>query len=185
MNDSTVGAAAPFEYTVSEQKTGFLLFKRISLIAVYILWAAILLVAGLLTGQLLVFAVFVPITLCPLIAFSWRRTKVEYEYSFFAGTLTVSRILGGKSRRILTEVALKNLQAVYPCEGDYIERAERFGAKKIVMAASSENAERLCVALWTDENDTKTALYFEPNDRAVRLMHSENYSATSALKSVK
>ena len=185
MQDSINSSVVALEYTVAEQKSKFLCLKRIALVAIYILWALLLLAAGLLTGQIVVFAAFVPITLWPLITFSWRRTKVEYEYSFFAGTLTVSRVLGGRSRKMLTEVALKDLEAVYPCTDEYIERSERFGAEKIIMAASSEQAAALCVALWRDENDTKIALYFEPNERAVRLMRSENYSATSSLKIVK
>lgn len=185
MQDSLNQSTSSLEYTVAEQKSSFLRLKRITLIAVYILWALLLLAAGLLAGQIVVFAAFIPVTLWPLIAFSWRRTKVEYEYSFFGGTLTVSRVLGGRSRRLLTEVALKDLEAVYPCTEEYIERAERFGAEKIIMAASSEQADALCVALWRDENDTKIALYFEPNERAVRLMRSENYSATSTLKIAK
>ena len=185
MQDSVNPSTSTLEYTVAEQKSTFLRFKRIALIVFYILWAVLLLAAGVLAGQILVFVVFVPITLWPLIVFSWSRTKVEYEYSFFSGTLTVSRVLGGRSRKMLTEVAFKDLEAVYPCEGEYIDRAERFGADRVIMAASSEQADGLCVALWTDESGTKNALYFEPNERAVRLMRSENYSATSALKNIK
>ena len=158
MSDFSTIAGIPFEYTVAEQQNKGLTLRRIALIAVYILWSAACILIGLLASQLLISIALLACTLWPIISFSWRYTKIEYEYSFFGGVLTVSRILGGKSRRVLCEVSLKNLAAVYPCEEEYIARAEQFGAGKTIMAASSVDAENLCVALWTDESDTKYAL---------------------------
>ena len=182
MSDFSTGSGIPFEYTVAEQASKHLTLRRVALIVFYILWVVTCILVGLLASQLLISVALLACTLWPIISFSWRYTKIEYEYSFFGGVLTVSRILGGKSRRVLCEVSLKNLAAVYPCEEEYIARAEQFGASKTIMAASSADAENLCVALWCDENDAKYALYFEPNERAVRIIKNENYTATTALK---
>ena len=182
VSDFSTGSGIPFEYTVAEQQNKSLTLRRIALIAFYILWSVACVLIGLLAKEPLLAVALLAISLWPIISFSWRYTRIEYEYSFFGGTLTVSRILGSRSRRVLCEVAIKKLEAVYPCEEEYIARAEQFGASKTIMAASSVDAETLCVALWTDENDTKYALYFEPNERAVRIMKNENYTATTALK---
>ena len=182
MSDLSAGSGIPFEYTVAEQNSKILTLRRIALIAFYAVWGVGLTALGLLFQLPIAFVAVVAISLWPIISLSWRYTKIEYEYSYFDGRLTVSRILGGRSRRVLTEVPLKRVAAIYPCEEEYIARAEQFGAGKTIMAASSVDAENLCVALWTDENDVKTALYFEPNDRAVRIMRNENYTATTALK---
>ena len=182
MSDFSTGSGIPFEYAIAEQQNKGLTLRRIALIAVYVLWSVVCILIGLLASQLLISVALLACTLWPIISFSWRYTKIEYEYSFFGGVLTVSRILGGKSRRVLCEVDIKGLSAVYPCDDEYIARAEQFGASKTIMAASSVDAENLCVALWCDENDAKYALYFEPNERAVRIMKNENYTATTALK---
>ena len=182
MSDFTSSSGIPYEHTVAEQKTKLFTLKCASLVAFYILWSAALLLIGLWLQLPIAFVALVPLSLWPIVSLTWRWTRIEYEYSYFDGTLTVSRVLGGKSRKVLCEVVIKSLTAVYPCEEEYIARAEQYGANKIVMAASSTDATDLCVALWCDENDTKYALYFEPNDRAVRILRDENYIATTALR---
>lgn len=185
MNDSGFCAGIPFEYTVSEQKGPTLIKKRIALLATYAVCAIALLLIGIAVSAPPALIVIIPLTLWPIIALSWRITQVEYEYSYFDGRLTVSRILGGRSRKALAEVAIKSLAAVYPCDDEYIARAEQYRADKIIFAASSQDAPNLCVALWQDEEDTKHALYFEPNEKAARILRHENYTATTALRQQK
>ena len=119
-----------------------------------------------------------PLSIWFWVFLTWRLTQVEYEYSYFAGKLTVSRILGGRSRRILCEITLRELSSVRPCTEDAIARAEQFGAKKPILAASSTDAPDLYVALW-DEDGERCALYFEPNEKALRIIKNYNMSATS------
>ena len=182
MSETAFGSGIPFEYTISEQDQRRLLWKRASLIAAYAVWAIALLLVGIAITAPPALVILIPLTLWPIISLSWRITQVEYEYSYFDGTLTVSRVLGGKSRKVLTEVAIKAFTAVYPCEEEYIARAEQYRADKIIFAASSQDAPNLCVALWQDERETKYALYFEPNEKAIRLLRTGNYAATTALR---
>ena len=180
MNDSSSGL--PFEYTVTEQNPLLLTARRVTLVAVYVLWAAMLLALGFSLQLPVSYFAIIPISLWPIVSFSWKRTKIEYEYSYFDGILTVARVRGGCSRRVLTRVSLKDFDAVYPCDEEYVARAEQYGAGKIIFAASSQNAESLCVALWKDERNVRYALYFEPNERAIRILRAGNYTATTALK---
>ena len=181
--DSGFGSnSAPYEYTVAERKNKALLFRRITLIAIYILWVAIWLVVGAVIRLIAPLLAFIPLTLWILIFFSWRLTQVEYEYSFFAGVLTVSRVLGGRSRRTLVEVPLRSLSSVYPCSEEYAERIDAFRADRTVLAASSSESENLYAALWSDEENGRQALYFEPNEKALKIIRYYNASALSAAK---
>ena len=182
--ESGFGAnGVPYEYTVAEKKDAKLVFKRITLIALYVFYAVALLLAGMLIKLIVPMLALVPLTLWIIIFFTWRITQVEYEYSFFAGVLTVSRVLGGKSRKKLCEVTIRHLSGVYACDEEGQPRIDGFQPEKVVFAASDENAPTLCAALWTDEDGTRRALFFEPNEKAVKILKYYNMSAVNLPKS--
>ena len=178
--DNGLGSnSTPYEYTVAEQTGKALIFKRVTLIAIYILWAVAWLILGISLRIIAPLLAFIPLTLWMLIFFTWRYTQVEYEYSFFAGVLTVSRVLGGRSRRKLTEVSLRDLASVRPCNDENAAHIDAFGAEHTVFAASSSEAEGLYAALWSDEESGKQVLYFEPTEKALKIIRYYNASALS------
>lgn len=181
--DSGFGAnGAPYEYTVAEQKNKAWTFRRATLVALYVLWAAVWLVVGIAIRLIAPLLAFVPLTLWALIFFTWRLTQVEYEYSFFSGVLTVSRVLGGRSRRTLVEIPLRSLSSVYPCTEEYAERIDAFRADRVLLAASSSESDGLYAALWNDEENGRQALFFEPNEKALKIIRYYNASALSTAK---
>ena len=111
-----------------------------------------------------------------------RSLLVEYEYSYFTGVLTVTKILGSRSRKLLAKVTIREISAIYPCNEIYAARIDAFGEEKTVFAASSEQSPDLYAALWTDESGVKHALYFEPNEKALRILKYYNVTALSALQ---
>lgn len=178
MNNS---AGIPYEYTVKQKKTVVLTLKRVSLIVFYTLWALLLLLIGLRVRLIVPFLALVPLSIWGWVFFTWRFTQVEYEYSYFAGTLTVSRILGGRSRKRLAEITLRDLIFVRPCTEEAITRVESMQTQKPILAASSIDSPDLYVALWSEDDDRR-ALYFEPTDKALKIIRSHNLSATSIAK---
>lgn len=181
--ESGFGAnGAPYEYTVAEAKSTALLFKKITLVAIYCLWAAVWLSVGLMFKLIVPFLALIPLSLWIIVFFTWRHTQVEYEYSYFTGALTVSKILGSRSRKLLAKITIRELTAVYPCDDEYAARIEAFGEQKTIFAASSEKSANLYAALWTDENDVKRALYFEPNEKAIKILKYYNMTAVTVQK---
>lgn len=176
--DAFGSAGVPYEYTVAQKKTAALIAKRVSLILFYILWTVGLLLLGFSFGLIVPLLALVPLSVWVWVFLTWRLTQVEYEYSFFAGKLTVARILGGRSRRVLCEIKLRDLISVRPCSEDAIARAESSQTKKPILAASSTDAPDLYVALWA-EDDERRALYFEPTEKALKFIRIYNMSATS------
>ena len=181
MNDNAgVGSAGiPYEYTVSEKKNIALTFKKISLMSLYVLWVIGLLLLGAQTKILVPLLALIPVTLWMIVFFTWRLTQVEYEYSLFAGEMTVCRVLGGRSRKTLAKVKLRELCDVYACSDDAgAERIDAFAADRTIFAASSTQSPTLCAAMWTDEAGTKTTLFFDCNEKAVKILRYYNASAT-------
>jgi hypothetical protein len=179
MDSGIHAGSAPYEYTVKEKPSATLLFKRISLIALYILWVVVLLFVGTTARIVVPFLAFIPLSLWVLVFLTWRLTQVEYEYSFFSGTMTVARVLGGRSRRVLCEVTISTFANVVPCTGDGLKRIENFSAERTIFAASDEKAEGLYAAMWNDGENTPTVLYFEPNEKALKIIRYYNISSLS------
>ena len=178
-NDSGFGAnGAPFEYAVAEAKTAKLKLKKLLFLAAYVLYAATVLIVGVAVKLILPILCFIPLSIWIIVFLTWKYTQVEYEYSFFSGRLTVSKILGSRKRKKLTEIHLRDLCAVFPYENENLSRAEAFGAKDSVFAASSMEAPDLYVALWEDaETKTKHMLCLELNEKAIKIIKYYNMSA--------
>ena len=168
-----------YEQTVMQKVGAAVIFKRIVLLALYSFCGAILLWLGIQFKLVLLSVEIAALLIWALVLFTWRLTKIEYEYVIFDGTLTVTKILGNRSRRKLCAVVIRRLSAVYPCEEEFIHRVESYGAKRSLLAASSADAEGLYAALWSDEKDRKHALFFEPDERMLRLMRSQNITAVT------
>ncbi len=178
-SDSGFGVGgAPYEYAVAEARGRTLFWKKCTFIMLYVLWGAILLCLGFLTGLLVPMLALIALTIWGLVSLTWRFLQVEYEYSFFQGTLTVAKILGGRTRRKIAEVAIRDLAAVFPYVDENVARAEAFGADRTIVAASSADAGGLYIALWQDsETEKRTMLCFEPNEKALKILRYYNISA--------
>ena len=102
----------------------------------------------------------------------------EYEYSFFSGVLTVSKIYGSKKRKELTRLHLRDLSAVLPMNEETLPRAEAYGATERIFTASCPTASHLFIALWEDRDTKKRSmLTLELNEKAVKIIKYYNMSA--------
>lgn len=178
-SDSGFGAnGSPFEYAVAEGKSRTLTLKKVALVAAYVLWALVFFLVGSMTRLLVPMIALVPITVWIFVYLTWKYTQVEYEYSFFSGKLTVSRILGERTRKTLCEVNIRDLSAVFPYEDANVSRAEQYGAEETFFAASSIDAQNLYIALWQDvESGKRCMLCFEVNEKAAKILRYYNPSA--------
>ena len=183
MDSGFSSGGAPFECVVAQKKSAALTAKKLALILLYTLWVVVWLVVGAVTKLIAYLLALVPISLWVLVFLTWRYTQVQYEYSFFAGDLTVSRILNDRFRKKLAAVHIRKIDAVLPCNTDHDAAIERYGADRIIFAASAEDSPRLCVALWCDEESgQKIGLYFEPDEKSIKILRYYNAMATTNIK---
>ncbi len=178
MNDLGIGSGMAYEYVVAEKKSAALICKRISLILLYCLWVVVLLILGLKTALIVPLLALVPLTLWIMVFLTWRFTQIEYELSFFSGQLTVSRIYGGRTRKLLVKVTIRELSGVYPCDDEScVQRINAFGHEKEITAAGNFNSPDLYAALWKDEDGKKYLLWFEATEKALKVIRFYNAPA--------
>lgn len=176
-NTASGGFGVPYECVVRQERTARLIALRVALVVFYVLWTlgnvAVVLLYKNLFGLI---AIVLPLSLWLLIFLTWRRTSVEYEYSIFGGTLTVCRILGGKSRKELVTLSIRELSLVIPYDDDHFQPITNFDAKKKIFAVSSLDAPELYVLLWKEDGEKKF-LCIEPDEKVIKLLRYHNASA--------
>ena len=178
-SESGFGAnGAPYEYSVGEAKNQKLVLKKALFLALYVLYGATILIVGVIVKLILPILCFIPLSIWIIVFLTWRYTQLEYEYSYFSGNLTVSRVLGNRTRKKLCEIHLRDLTAVFPHTEETAARADAFKAEQTIFAASDANAENLYVALWNDKDSGKRMmLLFEPDEKSIKIIKYYNMAA--------
>ncbi len=179
MSMGTHSAGIPYEYAVTEAKSAKLTLRRAGLLAFYALFVLGLVLLVVIFPYILPALALTPLALWILWFLTWRYTRVEYEYSFFAGNLKIVRVLDNRHRRVLLDAPIKSLIAVHPWREETYARADAFAPQKLIMAASSMHAENLYALLVTPEGGKKTLIWVELNDRAVKLIKYHNIACMS------
>lgn len=176
-NESGFGTGgSPYEYVVTPKMTPASRLKKFLFILFYVVWGGGLIIVGAVVRIIAPLLAFIPVTVWMLIFFTWKYTKVAYEYSFWGGELKVNRLLGERSRKKIVGVKIRDLKHIYPCNADNHEKIKAFFADTEIFAASSPDAERLAAVLWTDENNKNVVLYFEADEKAIRILKYYNSS---------
>lgn len=179
--NTEIGSGTPYEFVVAQKSTPALKMKKVTFIALYVFYVIAFLLIGAMTKLILPLLAFIPITVWILVWLTWKYTSIEYEYSVFAGKITVSRIYGGKKRKQIAEVLIKNCDHVLPLDEDHLAAIQSFDAQKTVMAASCEDSPNAYAVLWKDEQ-TKNCLFFEPDAKILKMIKYYNAPALSEKK---
>ena len=179
MNEYMIqGGSLPYEYAIKQKVTQKTYTVRVLFCVFYGLWVLGNLLLAIFFKGLIPFVIIAgPAILWLFVFLTWRRTFVEYEFSFFGGELTVCRILKGKSRKVLAEISLRELSAVILYDDAHAGMIRAFGAMTRTVAISSPDAPEIYALLWKDENDVKHLLAAELNDRALKEIKRYNVSA--------
>lgn len=169
--DSTLGImGSSYEYVVTPKATGALRIKKMLLIALYILWGGGVLIVGAAVRIVAPLLAFIPLSLWILIWLTWKYTQVSYEYSFGSGTMKVNRLLGERTRRAMVEIKISNIEKYYTSDDDL----NSLKTDKEFFVASSRDSERLIAIVWVDEEQKKNVLWFEADEKALKILHRYN-----------
>ncbi|MBE6633680.1 MAG: hypothetical protein E7620_04970 [Ruminococcaceae bacterium] len=175
-NESGYGTGAdPYVYAVTPKKSKALTLKKLCMIAVYVVWVVGLIGIGAAVRIVAPLLAFIPVTLWMLIFFTWRYTQVSYEYSFWGGSLKVTKLYGDRTRRLLLDVKIRDLEGVFSRGSKAWEALPEHS----IHAASSEDAERLVAAVYRDCKGERSVLYFEADEKARDILRYYNASAFS------
>ena len=160
-----------YEYIVKQKSEGVWKFRRIMMIVLYVVFNLAYLAAFLLTFPWAI--TFLPLLDWVLIYFTWRFVSLEYEYSTLSGEITFTTIFGGKTRKNLFTVNIRDFQKIAP----YDQAAEAYvSAQKCTRdfrCMSSINAPDLYYGIFMLE-DEKCVVYFEATEKALKIMKYYN-----------
>lgn len=109
-----------------------------------------------------------------VVALTWKYTSLEYEYSITGGIMTLSRIYGGRLRRRLADITVKDASLIAPFEGDYIAQAERYAPERTVDLTADLQHPSVYIMLYETAEKRRGILYFEATDKALRLLSHHN-----------
>ncbi len=176
---STHSAGVPYEYAVAEAKTPKRTLRKVGLIAFYFVFVVGIALLAMQFPYIIPLFALTPLILWILWFLTWRYTRIEYEYSFFAGAIRIVRVLNNRHRKTLLELPIKSLVAVFPYREEAYARADAFAPQRLIMAASSMDAEHLYALLAEDEDGKKLLAWVELDDRAVKLIKYHNIACMS------
>ena len=116
---------------------------------------------------------FLPLLIWAMIFFTWRFVSPEYEYSTLSGEITFTTIFGGKSRRKLFTINIRDFQKIAP----YDEAAEAYvSAQKCArdfQCMSSLQAPDLYYGIFM-LGEEKCVVYFEATEKALKILKYYN-----------
>ncbi|GEM_PF-1382820 len=178
--DNNLGmGGTPFEYVVSAQKGATVKIKRLLLILFYVAFTVGAIVGITLTRLGAPFIALVPLALFAIIIPTWRRTKIEYEYSFLSGVMTISKIIGGRSRREVVCIRLSDLDAIVEDTAEGREKLQRFNPEVMTDIPAASTGTYPYIAMWMDEGGKRRALTVQLVDNSIKIVKTYNRSAYS------
>ena len=160
-----------YEYIVKQKSEGVWKWRRIMMIALYVVFNLAYLFAFLMTFPWAV--TFLPWLDLALIFFTWRFVSPEYEYSTLSGEIAFTTIWGGKTRKELFRINIRDFAKIAP----YDEAAEAYvSAQKCTRdfrCMSSLYAPDLYYGIFTLGED-KCVVYFEATEKILKIMKYYN-----------
>ena len=169
-----------YEYVVSPAKQPVWRLRRVLAVLGYILYAGVVFGLGVRSQLLVPMLALVPLSTWILVYFTWRYVAVEYEYSFVSGTMTLTKILGSRSRKKVLEVRIKEMHVIAPYDGDYIKRAEEYKPEKSYDFVSSMQSPDVYFALFETADARRGIIYFEATKAALKILRYYNTDTVMA-----
>lgn len=167
-----------FEYVITPQKSKKNAMARFLLIVGYVFFIIGWLFFGLLTKIFVPLLALIPLSTWFLVFATWRYVNVEYEYVIESGTITFTKIYGGKSRKMILVFDIRDAERILPLGEAGTRRAlDDFDPMREYFFAKSEDAEDSFLALYTDEDDARLAISFTAEPRLLKLLRLYNASA--------
>lgn len=127
---------------------------------------AVTLVSILLAFTTGVFAVILMFVCGFLTYLSFRNTRVEYEYLFVSGQLSIDKILGKAARKKAFECTIEEIQIIAPADS-YVLNDYKVQNQKVLDLSSGTAGARTYAAV-VQKNGSQTKLIFEPNDKMLQ-----------------
>ncbi len=165
-----------YEYVVSAKRRPAYRWRRALAVCGYVLYVLTFLLIGAVTKLLTPLLALIPLTTWMLVWLTWRYASVEFEYSLTGGVMTLSKIYGGRTRKCVAQIKIKEMTAIMPFEGDHISAAGRYAPERTVDFTADLQHPNVYCALYETEDKRRGILYFEATDKALKILRYYNSS---------
>ena len=156
-----------YEYVVSNQSCGKNRIARVLLIIGYVLYVAVILGVGAAVRLIAPLLCLIPLSLWILVYFTWRYTQVEYKLSFLSGELRVTRLLNGKSPKLIVAERLREIRSVMRF---YEEDRKTIAQKELIFEAYDGSIGTLC----TVRLSSGRMMILQLTDKAIKIIRKYN-----------
>ena len=170
------------EYIVKPKNEGKQLIKKIALALSYFILAAILIILVITLTPLYVMIPLILLSLAftALIAFvTWRFACPEYEFVIGGGDLIITTIYGGSFRRQLVNLSINSIVEIGQYGDGAYEEISKLSLQKNYICVTSLSSPSMYYALF-DEDKERCILYFDADEKAIRLLKQANAGAFRA-----
>ena len=160
------------EQTVAQKPEGKFRLYRLLMVLGYVVYALaffLLFTAGPVKIPMLV--ALLPVTLWILVFFTWRYVSVEYEYFLGNGVLTFTKVYGGRTRKVLFALPIRDMETVTPL-ADSRETLNTVSA--VLDLRGSEKAPGAYCFTAKDESGHRVAVLFSATEKALKILKYYN-----------
>lgn len=116
-----------------------------------------------------VFAVIIMFAVGFVTYLSFRNTRVEYEYLFVTGILSVDKVLGQSARKKVFECTIEDIQIIAPTGSPVLNDYKVQNQKVLDCSSRKEGAKTYTAIVQAGSDNTK--LIFEPNDKMLQCLY--------------
>lgn len=166
------------EYTVEQKSEGKYRTRRLLLVLAYIVYA-IAFFLFFTVGPIRIYPLIalLPVSLWMIVFFTWRYVSVEHEYTIASGTMTFADIYGGRSRKTMLEVKIKEMSEIAPLTEEARKKCSGAEFTQTYNFLSSQSTPDAFYAICNQEGSKKIVIFFEATEKALKIMKFYNSSA--------
>ncbi len=168
MNES-----ATFEFVVAEKPEGkrrlLVFLARMGIILFLIAFVVLCLALKLYP------VVILPLSFLGVFMFLWKYFNRECEYSMTSGIMTFSYIYGGRTRRKVLDLTIKDCKEIAPVTDDTMTHLNALGVEKDYRFVSSASADDMYYATF-DQNGKSCVVYFEATAKTLSILYYYNHA---------
>lgn len=159
-----------FDYTVTKRAEGRYLLHRLLMILGYVVFGMAFFF-GLYLAHLYQFIAFIVLVEWIVVYFTWRYVSIEYRYETLSGGIKFYAVYGGKKKKLLLEMRIKDFLSVKP----YAEETdgEKY-AEQISCLSTEKNAPDRYVATYRNAEGKLCAVHFEATQKALKILKFYN-----------
>jgi len=159
-----------FNYTVAKKVEGDYLMKRVLMILGYVIFGLVFFF-GLYLLHLYQFIAFIVLIEWILVFFTWRYVSIEYKYETVSGSIRFYAVYGGKKKKQLKELRIKDFTEISP----YSEETEkRDFASRIYCISSQKSAPDRYCGIYVDESGKESIIHFEATQKTLKILKFYN-----------